>query len=57
MWFKIKNSFIFGHLDKFWVIFFCVKNTENFQFSPVKNFQFSPVKKNHFIGSTEESLD
>ena len=49
MWFKIKNSFIFGHLDTFWVIFTCVKNLENFQLGPVKN--------DHFIGSTRESLD
>ena len=49
MWLKIKNSFIFGHLDTFWVIFTCVKNLENVQPCPVKN--------DHFIGSTRESLD
>ena len=49
MWFKIKNSFIFGHLDIFWVIFTSEKKLENFWPSPVRN--------DHFLELAKELLD
>ena len=48
MQFKIKNSFIFGHLSNFHL---CEK------LGGGGNFQPGPAKNDHFIGSTRESLD